>query len=300
MAGERVDGGELQSFAERAIETNLPGSLPALREAYAQTRETATAFALLRAVGTLEFLYGDDVAAFRTFERAARTAVDVRSVLLSQLDRAWAFDRCGAVAAFRARLADAFALLRERRDDETAVFAAELAGPVDPDAAEDLLSAQPLRAAKVVPRADHARARIYDARGDRRLARHRAENAYYAFAASGRLWRAGECALLLYRITGKTLWLDRAAPAAAVYPGFIAAELRRRREGGRAPSETLTARQRAVLERLAAGDAIDDIARALSMSRNTVRIHIGRIYRVYGVGGRLELLRTIGRIASDE
>lgn len=50
----------------------------------------------------------------------------------------------------------------------------------------------------------------------------------------------------------------------------------------------LTAREREILAKIAAGATNDQIARSLDLNVGTVRIHINLIYRVLGVNNRLQ------------
>jgi DNA-binding NarL/FixJ family response regulator len=53
-------------------------------------------------------------------------------------------------------------------------------------------------------------------------------------------------------------------------------------------SRTLTPRQHEVLELLVAGKSNREIAEAMGLSENTVKVHLAAIYRVLGVSSRVE------------
>lgn len=120
-----------------------------------------------------------------------------------------------------------------------------------------------------------------------------------------------------------TRWLERdgrASRLAAVvsemanlervrtWVGDSAVELLRLRDGDQAewlvtvatPNEltlsslaTLTDRQRAVAEYLAAGATVEEVARALEISPNTVKYHAKRVYDVLQVATRAELVQAL-------
>jgi DNA-binding NarL/FixJ family response regulator len=55
-------------------------------------------------------------------------------------------------------------------------------------------------------------------------------------------------------------------------------------------SQTLTPRQHEVLALLVAGKSNREIAEAMDLSENTVKVHLAAIYRVLGVSSRTEAL----------
>lgn len=58
------------------------------------------------------------------------------------------------------------------------------------------------------------------------------------------------------------------------------------------PDDTLSPREHAVLRQLCGGLSNKEIARALSVSENTVKTHLANIYAKLGVGRRTEALRA--------
>jgi PAS domain S-box-containing protein len=62
----------------------------------------------------------------------------------------------------------------------------------------------------------------------------------------------------------------------------------RRKPGGRTPDHRLTPRQREILEELGHGHSTEQIAKKLSISRETVRNHIRHILQRLGARSRLE------------
>ncbi|HET8756423.1 MAG TPA: response regulator transcription factor [Solirubrobacteraceae bacterium] len=87
--------------------------------------------------------------------------------------------------------------------------------------------------------------------------------------------------------------LGRIADGDAVFPaGWLAA-------ARRAPApidETLSPRQRDVLELLAQGLPNDVIADRLYISRNTVKFHVAAIYQRLGVHNRVEAAHTLSQL----
>jgi ATP/maltotriose-dependent transcriptional regulator MalT len=61
-----------------------------------------------------------------------------------------------------------------------------------------------------------------------------------------------------------------------------------RAEASKASSENLTSREIDVLKHLATGKSIEDIGRALHISKNTMKTHLRNIYRKLEVSGRTE------------
>ncbi|AKF03445.1 hypothetical protein DB32_000594 [Sandaracinus amylolyticus] len=61
---------------------------------------------------------------------------------------------------------------------------------------------------------------------------------------------------------------------------------------------SLSQRQREVAECAAAGATVEEIARHLGISQNTVRHHLKAVYRALEVGSRLELSRALGHLAA--
>jgi ATP/maltotriose-dependent transcriptional regulator MalT len=61
-----------------------------------------------------------------------------------------------------------------------------------------------------------------------------------------------------------------------------------RAEASKASSENLTSREIDVLKHLATGKSIEDIGKALHISKNTMKTHLRNIYRKLEVSGRTE------------
>ncbi|MCW8139468.1 MAG: helix-turn-helix transcriptional regulator, partial [Planctomycetota bacterium] len=57
----------------------------------------------------------------------------------------------------------------------------------------------------------------------------------------------------------------------------------------------LTPREAAVARLAARGDTNREIGERLSISPATVNVHLGRVLRKAGLGGRLELVRLVAR-----
>ena len=249
--------------------------------------------------GVLLALSGDYIGAIRSFEVALANAATPEERTAAHLARAWVAQLCGERYTLQAHLAEAWLLLAAAaaQDAGSVLAATELTIPHDLTRAQKAFQTLHLEpSSALTPRRDHVEALLREAHGERRVARACAERAYTGYASDPSEWRAAAAALLLHRLTGRAVWLDRAEPFAQRYPsGFIAQAV----AAGRARSarDALTARQRAVLERIEGGDTLDQIAHALALSRNTVRIHVGRVYRAFGVSGRLELLRVLAHRA---
>lgn len=285
---------------------------------------------VLRMLGWTRAMQGDYITAIRHMRGAARLADGVLarpsdvhgsheiSALLVSLDQAWVATISHQDIHAEAALADAAAYLRQdwstALGDEAAAFvlAAELFAQREPAIAAHALDLARHARARV-PRnsayanderlgalIDFADALIREARGDRRMARLRAQRAFEVFSAIEFSWRAARCALLLYRVTGEKPWLDAARSGAEMYPrSFIAAEFERFDERGLTPEDQLTPRQREVFELLKRGLSNDEIAAELSCSPHTVRIHKNVIYRVFGVPKRSGLQGLLRALAGS-
>ena len=69
---------------------------------------------------------------------------------------------------------------------------------------------------------------------------------------------------------------------------------------GIAGSGQLTARERELVDLVAAGAANKDIARRLTISVKTVKTHMTSIFRKLGLSTRLELAVAVGRSAAPQ
>lgn len=274
-------------------------------------------FQTVRAVAWMQVLYGDYVSAFRKFDAAAALAPQDLAKALLHLDRAECARFSGYAHVVDAALADAREVL-DTFDWSTAVWeesraliaAAEAFGPRDRAlAAKYLRIARGLRPQmaknagyahdrRLGAHADFAEAVIEEFKGAPRVAAARAKDAYDVFNAIGYRWRAAQCALFLHRLDDGGDWLERAAEAIAPYQrSFIAEEVRKATPAVN-PLERLTARQREIVDLLCDGEKITDIADALRLSPNTVRVHITKIHRTLNVQRRSQLLIEVARLSA--
>lgn len=259
-------------------------------------------FQMLRLLGWSTAMEGDYIASIRRIASSARFASGPLCTLISHLDQAWIATISKQTIMAHAALCDAAEYLDSDvsapMGEDTAAFtlAAELFTGSDVRLALETLDRARQSYAnlrrnvgyvhdeRLSGMIDFAEAVIREARGDLRVARLRAKRAYEVFSPIGYVWRAGKCATLLYRLTGEAYWLAAAESAAKAYPrSFLAADLERWQEQGRAPQERLTPRQREIFEMLRRGLTFAQIGEALGCSPNTVRVHTGRIYEVFGV-----------------
>uniref|UniRef100_UPI0021492E65 response regulator transcription factor n=1 Tax=Tahibacter caeni TaxID=1453545 RepID=UPI0021492E65 len=82
------------------------------------------------------------------------------------------------------------------------------------------------------------------------------------------------------------------APAAAAPASAVGVRPTVSSIGATPPSAELSQREREVLRRLAEGLSNKQIARALSVSENTVKTHLANVYAKLGVGRRTEAARA--------
>jgi DNA-binding CsgD family transcriptional regulator len=93
---------------------------------------------------------------------------------------------------------------------------------------------------------------------------------------------------------------DSHTPEPAAPPSDVSA-LRPGPRADRAPerdprrARPLTAQERTIVELVAEGLTNRQVARRLTISPNTVNYHLKKLFRVYGVGSRMELLHTLRR-----
>lgn len=107
---------------------------------------------------------------------------------------------------------------------------------------------------------------------------------------------AGASALVLKSGTADEV-VSRVRRAAVAPDAFTAVGLAgalRRRSSASAP--TLTVRELEVLQRLAAGDSVTQVARQLYMSESTVKTHIGKIYDKLDVHNRASAVMAAIRL----
>lgn len=306
-----------QSLSALAFDLLAPEAITAIERLYRSVSwpDTLRAplFQTLRLLAWAKAMEGDYITAFRLLDRGRLAAHDDLSVFFSHLDAA----RIALISQHplyaRAHLEDAGEYIERDLTSawgdevEAYLLAAELFAPIDVARAQRCIErstemggntgyAHDARAAAM---RDYADARIRHVRGERRISAHRAQRALLAFESMNYQWRAARCALLLHALTGKDHWLERARAASTAHPrSFLAGEFQERATAGQTDvDDLLTPRQRDVLARLRQGAQIAEVARQLGMSPNTVRIHIGRIYRALGVRDRFGLLKRLGEIA---
>ena len=274
-------------------------------------------FQTLRASAWSQALQGAYIPAIRQLQAARDIAPSAYFEVLSRFDRAMVSRIAGERASFEAEALGAAELalaldwtLPSGEESTALLVGAELLSGIDAELAATLLKrceeARPhvshamatRHDPKIVALASLAAASIAGARNDTNALRRAAKTAFDIYDGLGVQWRAAWCALLLYRAGCGDEWLSIARANVADYPrSFIASELARF-DGQRsrvksvidAGKRELTARQREIFGLLMDGLSIDDIATQLICSRNTVRIHVGAIYRKFGVRNRIELL----------
>lgn len=120
-----------------------------------------------------------------------------------------------------------------------------------------------------------------------------AKYAYSIFSQLGYQWRSGRMALLLHQITRKTQWRDHAIEQLSSYPK---SPFHRMLSLG-TTRRTLTSQQQRILTLLQRGYSTQRIAGELGRSPDTIRIHIGRLHRQFGVKNRHELLASLAHEA---
>lgn len=118
---------------------------------------------------------------------------------------------------------------------------------------------------------------------DRKRAIEAAANAYETYKRIGFDWRAARMAILLYQMTRAEAWKARAVRSLGSYPqGPFHRLLERPR--------ALTKRQEDVLRLVRLGFDDYRIAEELGISYKTVRIHLDRLFKCYGVKNRSALM----------
>ena len=109
--------------------------------------------------------------------------------------------------------------------------------------------------------------------------------AFVVFDRYGFAWRAARMALLLWKLTRRAIWRERAQQHLAAYPQSPFARVL---EAG--VQRTVTPQQGKVLELLLRGHDNERIGHELGISANTVRIHVGKLFRLFGVKSRVQLI----------
>lgn len=129
---------------------------------------------------------------------------------------------------------------------------------------------------------DEASALAY-ADSDRKFALECATRAYHAYDRMGFAWRAARMAILLLQTTHASKWRESAETQLQAYPDSPFHRLLER-------PRTLTKREEDVLRLLRLGYDDYQIAESLGIAYKTVRIHVGRVFRWYGVRSRSALM----------
>lgn len=268
-------------------------------------------FQTLRLFAWSQAMQAGYIPAIRYLHAAREIAPSPYFETLSRFDRAWVSRIAGEEASYHAEAVGAAELalsldwtIPTGEESMALLVGAEMLASIDVRIAEALFARYQSaygQMARTMALRDHpkttalaciAAAAIAGAKNDVNALRHAAKSAFEIYDGLGVQWRASWCALLLYRAGCGDEWLGIARTNIADYPrSFIAAELQRL-EGQRCRTKTgeLTARQREIFGLLMDGLSIDDVATQLICSRNTVRIHVGAIYRKFGVRNRVELL----------
>ncbi len=273
-------------------------------------------FQVLRALAWSSAMSGEYILSIRRLNEAKVVAPSPQGKMLSHLDHAWIAQLSKEPLHLRAELAEADACAAQVQwetvvDEEAGalMLAAELYAPINETRAFELLALAQTAREKLSPWLqlgrdsrvqgffDFAEAHVRLARGDRRVARHRAERAFTVFSEVGYEWRAANAALFLYRLTERQDWLECVERVAAIYPrSFLAAELERIRSRGVLPIEKLTNREQEIAELVKCGLKTKEIADRLGISANTVRVHKGNIFRTLGVSDEFALLKMLMRL----
>lgn len=314
----------LQTLSLRCREMYLPKQHTFANEAYEKTlwsNDTRVAhYNALRNLAWCDALLGRYVPAIRQLTKCREMAPNQVLRAVSILDCAWTASASGEAIAAEAYLNDALEILEtvnwDRSGEEciALVLAAELCADADPKAAMALLDQYLAVAEKISALfgvrhhnankgiAAFARAVLLSKLADVSTSRHLAKEAYEIFDNLGYAWRAARCALFLYEAGCGDKWLEIAKEKAQNYPrSFVGARLQRIESDLQSDGLAgLTPRQREIVKRLCAGESPERIAHALGTTKNTVRVHIQRAYRVLGVNSRLGLIARAGGAKSED
>jgi DNA-binding CsgD family transcriptional regulator/tetratricopeptide (TPR) repeat protein len=307
------------ALAVCAREVHVPEALPLVEWALAALPWTSDVlfehFQTLRCSAWARALQGDYITAIRQLSAARDLAPSQFSEVFSWFDGARIAQIAGDRYSAHAQALDAFERAssldwtKATGEEPVALLAgAEILASYDIRSACDLLdrfrtahqNMQPIWQMRRDPRARAleavTEATIAEARNDANAVRRSAKMAYDIYDGLGIAWRAARCSLQLYRAGAGDEWLAIAKERIADYPrSFVADEIERcERECTTNVSGELTARQREIFAMLKRGLGIDDVAATLACSPNTVRVHIGAIYRKLGVTNRIELLTRTG------
>lgn len=274
-------------------------------------------FQTLRNVGWTYALQADYISGLRLLDAAKQRAREQYQRLLARLDYAIVAGIAGERLTFEAGLLDCAESL-DSLDATTSseemmalIVAGETLAPLDLKRAVDALRSfdrirKEMSGAFVLsadPQTDgmyrYASAIIALHQGRKTKAVNESSKAFTIFDEMGFAWRAARCALVAYRATGDDRWLGSAVAKCRPYPrSFIAAEIEALFDAKRFKCESaLTVRQRQIAVLLAQGFTVEETARRLNTSANTVKVHKNRIYHALGVRNRVELVRETARIA---
>lgn len=275
-------------------------------------------FQTLRNVGWTCALQANYIGGLRSLDAAKQRARGEYQRLLARLDHAVVARIAGERLTFEAGLLDCAESLDSldatTSSEETMVLvvAAETLAPLDRKRAIAALRSfdrvrTEMSGAFVLsadPQTDamyrYASAVIALHQGRKTKAAAESADAFQTFHDMGFAWRAARCALVAYRATGDDHWLEKAAGQCRPYPrSFIAAEIVALSDAKRHRLEqsALTLRQREIAVLLAQGLTVEETARRLKASANTVKVHKNRIYHALGVRNRVELARETAKIA---
>lgn len=289
---------------------DLAGHLPWTDDLRVERMQT------LRGIGWARMLRGEYIAGIRDINRIKVIAPDERWRVIAHLDHAYMARLQGETGTSQAELLDADELIRtvnwsDSRGEELValLIAAELFATLNPGRSRELFAKydavkggmSPMIGFKHNARLDameaYVRAAIAHTGGDYRAALSHAATAFRAFSSMNHDWRAARAALLAHANGGGTQFLEHATEATLAYPrSFIALEIEKKRERNERPMlAKLTPRERDVFDLLCSGASALDCARDLAMSESTVRGHIQKIHRKFGVASRAALLAAAAR-----
>lgn len=264
-------------------------------------------FHVLRTLAWARALQGDFFGAMRLLHKAQPLARTKALQVYAYLDHAsvalFAGDLTSARVAFTIADEIAQAIHWEIVQDETLAvlpLIAQVAADIDGARARSYCELALATAANMEPRwalAHGTRLRAFIGEAialgyadEKKRSVSEAQSAYDRFVEIGYKWRAARMAIHLFRLTGKTEWRSRAEDHLEAYRespfARILAVLAREQR-------SLSSRQREVFDLLLQRKSIDEIAKTLGLSRNTVRVHIRWIHSAYGVRTRSELLRVV-------
>ena len=265
-------------------------------------------FQITRTLGWRYAINGDYVPALRLAMEACRYVVPETLALYANLDYAMICIFSGQIIAARSSYEIARAKGKGVLWGSLAAFHAEilpLAAQVATEIGEDADALEYCRLAEshqsqikshynlahgARPKASLSEARaITFAASDPALASENAAEAYAIFSRIGYEWRAGRMALLLHQLTRKASWKNCATNHLAAYP---ASPFHRMLSVG-TTQRTLTMQEQRILDLLQRGYGTQRIADELGRSPDTIRIHLGRLHRFFGVKNRHELLAKL-------